>query len=90
MMRQNHVVVILTVLLTLGFLLGGCSKATQANYDKIEMGMSYQEVVDLLGTPDKNDDVMGARNCFWGKEPRMINIKFVGDKVVYHSAKGLK
>ena len=33
---------------------------------------------------------MGARNCFWGKEPRMINIKFVGDKVVYHSAKGLK
>ena len=76
-------------ILILGFLLGGCSKITQANYDKIETGMTYQEVVDILGAPDEMQDVMGAKNCVWGKEPNVINIKFIGDKVVFHSAKGL-
>jgi len=72
-----------------GLLLVGCSKITQANYDKIEMGMTYQEVVDILGPPDEMQDVMGAKNCVWGKDPKVIDIKFIGDKVVFHSAKGL-
>lgn len=76
-------------ILILGLLLGGCSKITQANYDKIETGMTYQEVVDILGAPDEMQDVMGAKNCVWGKEPNVINVKFIGDKVVFHSAKGL-
>ena len=90
MKRNMALIVALSVLATFVFLLGGCSKATQANYEKIEMGMAYQEVVDILGAPDKTDDVMGARNCVWGKEPNTITIKFVADKVVYHAAKGLK
>lgn len=73
----------------IGVVLGGCSKVTQANYDKIEMGMTYQEVVDILGAPDGMKDVMGAKNCVWGKEPKVIDIKFIGEKVVFHSAKGL-
>lgn len=90
MMRQTWLAAMVTTLLALMLLLGACSKLTQANYDRIELGMPYQEVVDILGTPDKTDDVVGARNCVWGKEPNTITIKFVADKVVYHAAKGLK
>jgi len=91
MMKRNTLLVVaLSVVATLVFLLGGCSKATQANYEKIEMGMAYQEVVDILGAPDKTDDVMGVRNCVWGKDPNTITIKFIADKVVYRAAKGLK
>ena len=83
----------LTFLFALAFALSllstGCSKATQENYDKIEVGMTYQEVVDILGDPDMTQDVMGARNCVWGKEPNIITVKFIADKVVFHSAKGL-
>jgi len=90
MMRPTRLAAMVTTLLALMLLLGACSKLTQANYDKIELGMAYQEVVDILGTPDKTDDVVGARNCVWGKEPNTITIKFIADKVVYHAAKGLK
>ena len=90
MMRPTRLAAMVTTLLALLLLLGACSKLTQANYDKIELGMPYQEVVDILGTPDKTDDIVGARNCVWGKEPNTITIKFIADKVVYHAAKGLK
>ena len=88
MTRRAWLVVFALVFIP-GLLLSGCSKVTQANYDKIEMGMTYQEVVDILGAPDEMQDVMGAKNCVWGKEPKIIDIKFIGDKVVFHSAKGL-
>ena len=88
-MSQRTLLVNLSILLTIGLLLIGCSKVTQANYAKIEVGMTYQEVVDILGPPDQTTDVMGARNCIWGKEPKTINIKFIADKVVFHSAQGL-
>ena len=88
MTRRGCFTVVLCVFI-LGFVLAGCSKLTQVNYDKIEMGMTYQEVVDIIGAPDEMQDVMGAKNCVWGKESKVINIKFIGDKVVYHSAKGL-
>ena len=90
MMRPTRLAAMVTTLLALMLLLGACSKLTQANYDKIELGMPYQEVVDILGTPDKTDDIVGARNCVWGKEPNTITIKFIADKVLYHAAKGLK
>ena len=68
----------------------GCSKINQENYDKIQMGMTYDEVEALLGTPAEAKDVMGTKSCVWGKAPATISIKFVGDKVVFHSAEGLK
>jgi hypothetical protein len=88
MTRRCCFTVVLCVFI-LGLVLAGCSKITQANYDKIEMGMTYQEVVDIIGAPDEMQDVMGAKNCVWGKDSKVINIKFIGDKVVFHSAKGL-
>jgi len=52
---------ILTALL-LGLMLtmSGCSKLTLENYNKIAMGMPYDEVVRLIGPPDRCDDVMAC------------------------------
>ncbi len=78
---------VMAVLLTVW----GCSsKVNQANYDKIEIGMRYDEVVAILGEPVQNKAVLGTRSCGWGENPRVINIKFVADRVVFRSAKGLK
>jgi hypothetical protein len=77
--------------LTIGLLLVmfGCSKVTLENYNKISVGMSYEEVTQLIGPPDECDDVMGVRNCLWGDEKRSINISFVGDKVLLFASSNL-
>jgi hypothetical protein len=77
--------------LTIGLLLVmlGCSKVTLENYNKVSVGMSYEEVTQLIGQPDKCDDVMGVRNCLWGDEKRSINISFVGDKVLLFASNNL-
>ena len=68
----------------------GCSKINQENYDKIEIGMNYDEVAAILGDPTACESVIpGTQSCDWGKEARMINLKFAADHVVFRSAKGL-
>ncbi len=68
----------------------GCSKLTVENYNKIEMGMSYDEVTRIIGSPEKCDDVMGIRSCTWGDEKRSVNVSFAGDKVLLFSSSNLK
>jgi len=68
----------------------GCSQLTQENYNKITVGMSYDEVTALIGKPDTCDDVMGVRNCVWGDEKRSVQVGFVADKVLLHSSNNLK
>ena len=89
MMSRRFAIIGLIALITVA-LVAGCSKINKENYDKIQMGMTYDEVEALLGTPDEVKDVMGTKSCVWGKAPQTISIKFVGDKVVFHSAEGLK
>jgi len=67
----------------------GCSKITLENYNKISVGMSYDEVTQLIGPPDECDDVMGARNCRWGDEKRSINVSLVGSKVLLFASSNL-
>lgn len=67
----------------------GCSKVTTENYDKIKMGMTYDEVIVLLGKADQCDGGMGIKNCTWGDEDRHIVVNFAGDRVILFSAKGL-
>lgn len=88
-MSRRISVVVLIALIAVSLVVG-CSKINKENYDKIQLGMTYDEVEALLGTPDEVKDVIGTRSCVWGKAPQTISIKFVGDKVVYHSAEGLK
>jgi len=68
----------------------GCSKITLENYNKISVGMSYDEVTQLIGPPDECDDVMGVRNCLWGDEKRAIKVSFVGSKVLLFSSSNLQ
>ncbi len=81
-----HVLIAFTLLLALI----GCSKMTQENYNKISVGMPYDEVVKLIGKPDKCDDVMGLRSCTWGDDSQSIDVKFAGDKTLLFSSKNLK
>lgn len=76
--------------ISLFLVLLGCSKITLENYDKIAVGMRYDEVVQLLGAPDRCDDVMGVRNCKWGDEKRSVNVSFVAGKVLLFSSSNLK
>lgn len=81
----------LTVLL-LGLVLtmSGCSKLTLENYNKITMGMPYDEVVQLIGTPDRCDDVMGVRSCQWGDEKHSVHVNFLAGQVLLFSSSNLK
>lgn len=68
----------------------GCSKVGKENYDKIEIGMSYEEVVGVLGKPDICEEpVLKTRSCIWGTSEKQIKIKFVGDIVAWRSSKGI-
>ena len=69
----------------------GCSKVDKENYDKIKMGMSYEEALGVLGKPDSCEDLMlKTKNCIWGTSDKQIKIKFVGDTVAWRSSKGLQ
>ena len=71
------------------FIGAGCNKLTMDNYSKIKSGMSYNEVVAILGTPGKCDDVLGMRSCVWGDKNKSITVAFVADKVLLFSANNI-
>ena len=69
--------------------LTGCSNVNKENYDKIKIGMSYEEVVGVLGKPNTCEDpVLKTKNCMWGSSDNQIKIKFVADTVAWRSSKG--
>jgi hypothetical protein len=68
----------------------GCSNLTQENYNKLSLGMDYEEVVEILGKPDECKSVLNARNCIWEDSAKSITVQLVADKVVFLSNKGLK
>jgi hypothetical protein len=70
-------------------LVAGCSKVSKENYDKISMGMNYDEVISILGDADECSGAVGVENCTWGGGDKQIKINFVGKKVVLFSAEGL-
>ncbi|HMK55555.1 MAG TPA: DUF3862 domain-containing protein [Dissulfurispiraceae bacterium] len=83
----------LFLIIFVGFVLGylaGCSRLTMDNYNKIKGGMAYDEVVKILGSPDKCNDVIGMRNCVWGDEKKSVTVAFVGDKVLLFSANNIR
>jgi hypothetical protein len=57
--------------------LTACSSLTQENYDKIKVGMSFQEVENLLGPGPTCDSAMGMKSCTWGTDDKFVKIQFV-------------
>lgn len=70
-------------------LLVGCGKLTLENYNKVAVGMHYDEVTDLLGSPTSCDDLMGVRSCQWGDADRSVTVNFVAGKVLLFSSSNL-
>lgn len=78
------------VITAASLLLAACSKLTQENYDQISVGeTTYDDAVALLGEPSECNSVLNAKSCTWGQDQKSINIKFIADKVVSRSGKGL-
>lgn len=71
------------------FTLFGCSKITAENYNKLKVGMSYEEVVAVIGAADECSEKMGTKSCTWGNDPKHIKVKFVADNAVYFSKNGI-
>lgn len=72
---------------------GGCSKVTRANYDKVETEMTMKEVTDILGNPTEKTSA-GAQlgplggtktSCEWKSGGKTISVEFVNDKVIAKS-----
>jgi hypothetical protein len=76
--------------LSLALALLGCSRVTLENYNKIAVGMPYDEVVQAIGKPDKCDDALGFRSCAWGDESGSVHVQFAGGKVLLFSSSNLK
>jgi hypothetical protein len=81
--------VLITVIIFVSLFIFACSKVTQDNYEKIKVGMTYEEVIDILGKAQECNSAIGMTNCKWGSDKEFIKVKFVADKVVLFSAKGL-
>lgn len=70
--------------------LGGCTSLTKANYDKIQGGMTYNEVVAIIGKPDQCTEVLALSNCGWTSGDASVNVSFIGGKVTLTTATGLR
>ena len=80
----------LPCLLALLVALAGCDKLTAENYAKVRVGMAYQEVTAILGPPASCDDTLGFKSCRWGDDERNATVRFVGEKVVLHTAENIR
>ena len=80
---------LITIMIFVSLIIFACSKVTQENYEKIKLGMSYEEVIDILGKAQECDSSIGMTNCRWESNGKYIKIQFIADKVVLFSAKGL-
>ncbi|WP_218353520.1 outer membrane protein assembly factor BamE domain-containing protein [Alteromonas lipotrueiana] len=80
---------VLMVVSTLAFI-SGCSKLTRENYQKLEPGMSQQQVENVLGEAQACSKMVGALNCRWGEEDgTFIKVVFMADKAVAFSFENL-
>lgn len=71
------------------FILLGCSKINQENYDKLKVGMDYDEVLEILGKPDNCESILNMKNCIWEESSKSITIKIAANKVVFISSHGI-
>ncbi len=70
--------------------LGGCSKLTAENYDRLKVGMTFEDVAGLLGSPGQCGEKLGFKNCLWGDDSAHIRVNFVADKVAVFTSKNVR
>ena len=68
------------------FFLSACSKLNIENYDKLEVGMKYEDVTDIIGSPESCKEKLGTRSCIWGdKEGSYIKANFIAGAAIHFS-----
>lgn len=70
--------------------LAACSKLTLANYDKLKVGMSFEEVSAIIGNPEKCDENLGIKSCSWSQGESLVTANFVGGQAILLNASNLK
>lgn len=74
------------VILASALLVGCGSKVTQENFDKIQTGMSREDVKAILGEPTESSGVsvgaISGDSWVWKTDGTVITIQFVGGKVL--------
>lgn len=80
----------LTILIILSLGLAACSKVTVENYNKLEPGMRYVTVQEILGKPTKCSDILTVKNCVWGDDKSNINVSFVADQVILFTSENIR
>lgn len=71
-------------------LLAACGRLDMAHYEKLKVGQSFDEVVSILGKPDRCDEMLGLRQCQWGNDNRYVRVAFAGNTVLTLVAHNLK
>ncbi len=71
-------------------LITACSKLSMDNYQLLKVGMSYQEVTQIIGEPLRCEETLGTRHCQWGETDPTIKVTFLAEKAVLFSHQGLK
>lgn len=73
------------LILALALALGACSKVSEENFAKVQVGMSEQEVVGILGSPTESDSVtvLGVSGTAWQWKSggAVASVQFVNGKV---------
>ena len=87
--RRVIIPIMLIICLAPMLILLGCSKTNQENYDKLKVGMDYDEVLEILGKPDNCESILNMKNCIWEESSKSITIKIITDKVVFLSSHGI-
>jgi len=87
--RRVIIPIMLIICLAPMLILLGCSKINQENYDKLQVGMEYDEVLKILGKPDNCESILNMKNCIWEESSKSITIKIITDKVVFLSSHGI-
>lgn len=66
----------------------GCSKVNIENYQKLQIGMTYNEVKNLLGKPFKKGENLNYTAYTWRDKDKKIKVEFTDQRVIRYSKKG--
>lgn len=86
---MRHIVTTLLIALSL-FGLAACNKISIDNYQRLKAGQSFDEVVAIIGQPNKCDETLGVRQCQWGDDKSGISGNFIAGQALIFSARNLK
>jgi chemotaxis signal transduction protein len=89
------------VIAMVAFLLAGvvgCNRVTRENYNKVQAGMTVQQVKDILGNPDETKSagasVLGISadktTMIWKSGDKSITVTFVNEQVLTTSMQNLE